>query len=144
MFNSVRVRLTSWYVLLFGLLLAGFSIFVYLVLSQTLYARLDQSLLAAVQVVAAEFGSESAESEEGAVSAAAQALTELRIPGVYLAIFEGEQLLGSSFDRDRQITIPKELLASAATSGQFTFWTLQDYEEEGARVVAMSAHTRGK
>lgn len=144
MFNSVRVRLTSWYVLLFGLLLAGFSIFVYLVLSQTLYARLDQSLLNAVHVVAAEFGSESAESEEGAVPAAAQALTELRMPGIYLAIFDGEQLLASSFDRDQQITIPKELLTDVATGDQFRFRTLQDYEEEGARVAVMSAHTRGK
>lgn len=143
MFNSVRVRLTLWYVLVFGLLLAAFSTFVYLVLSQTLYARLDQSLLNAVHVVAGEFRSESAENEEGAVSGAAQALTELRMPGIYLAIFDGQRLLASNFDGDQQITIPNELL-SAKPGDQPIYQTIQDYQEEGARVAVISSHTNGK
>jgi heavy metal sensor kinase len=142
MFNSVRVRLTSWYVLVFGLLLAGFCTFVYLVLSQTLYARLDQSLLNAVHVVAGEFRSEAAETE-GAVSGAAQALTELRIPGIYLAIFDGEQLLASNFDGDQQIRIPNELLSTTPGDNPI-YQTIEDYQEEGARVAVVTAHTRGK
>ncbi|MEK6325448.1 MAG: ATP-binding protein [Acidobacteriota bacterium] len=144
MVNSVRVRLTLWYVLLFGLLLAGFSILVYLVLSQTLYARLDQSLLRAAQAVAGEFRSEVAESEEGAPSGARQALIELRLPGIYVGIFDGEQLLASNFDGDHQITIPKELLSTTPTGDHPTFRTVEGYGEEGARVAAISAHTSGK
>ncbi|MEK6407312.1 MAG: ATP-binding protein [Acidobacteriota bacterium] len=144
MVKSVRVRLTLWYVLLFGLLLLCFSAYVYLVLSQTLYERLDQSLLRAAQAVAGEFRSEEAESEEGASSGAAQALTELRLPGIYVAIFDGEQLLASSFDGDQQIALPKDLLSSAATDGHPTFRTVQGFGEEGARVAAISARARGK
>jgi len=144
MVKSVRVRLTLWYVLLFGLLLLCFSAYVYLVLSQTLYERLDQSLLRAAQAVAGEFRSEEAESEEGAASAAAQALTELRLPGIYVAIFDGEQLLASTFDGDQQIALPKGLLSLATTDDHPTFRTVQGFDEEGARVAAISQHARGK
>lgn len=143
MFSSVRVRLTLWYVVVFGLLLAGFSTFVYLVLSQTLYARLDQSLLNAVQVVAGEFRSELAESEQGAVSGAAQTLTELRMPGIYLAIFDGQQLLASNFDGDKQITIPNEFLSTKPVDRPI-YQTIQGYDEEGVRVALITAPTSGK
>jgi len=142
MFSSVRLRLTLWYVVVFGLLLAGFSAFVYLGLSQTLYARLDQSLSQSAQVVAGEFRSEVAENERGAASGAAQALTELNLPGVYAAIFDGEQLLASNFDGDQSLA--RGLLASTATGGQATFRTVQGFGEEGARVAVISAQARDK
>lgn len=144
MVKSVRVRLTLWYLLLFGLLLLCFSAYVYLVLSQTLYQRFDQSLSRAAHAVAGEFRSEEAESEGGAASGAAQALTELRLPGIYVAIFDGEQLLASTFVGDQQIALPKDLLSPAALDGHPTFRTVQGFGEEGARVAAISAHARGK
>ena len=96
-----------------------------------------------MHVVAGEFRGESAESEEGAASGAAQALTELRMPGIYLAIFDGEQLLASNFDGDPQITIPNELLYTRP-GDQPIYQTVQGYQEEGARVAIISAHTSGK
>lgn len=143
MFNSVRVRLTLWYVAMFGLLLAGFSAFVYLVLSQTLYERLDQSLSQTAQSVAGEFRSELEETEGGALPSAAQALTELRLHRVYVGIFDGEQLLAANFDGDQQIPIPNELL-SVPPGDDAIFHTIQGYQKEGARVAVISAHTNGK
>lgn len=140
MFNTVRVRLTLWYVLLFGILLAGFSVFVYVVLSQTLYGRFDQSLASMARAVAGEFSSELEENEKSTDSAAAQALTELRLPGVRIAIFEGEKLLGSTFEPDQQITVPKEL----SPGDRPTFWTTPGYGKEGTRVTAIRAESRGK
>jgi len=142
MVNTVRVRLTLWYVVVFGLLLAGFSAFVYVVLSQTLYARLDQSLSRAAQVVAGEFRSEVAEHEGGAAAGAVQALTELHLPGIYVAIFDGEQPLASNFDRNQFSA--RELLPSTATGDQATFRTVQGYGEEGARVAVISAQAGDK
>lgn len=144
MVKSVRVRLTLWYVLMFGLLLAGFSVFVYAVVSQTLYDRLDQSLLRAAQAAASGFLSEVAENKEGVPSGAAQALTELRLPGVYIAIFDGEQLLASDFNGDHEVTFPWELLSPTVTGGHPTFRTIQGYGEEGARSAAITAQARGK
>jgi heavy metal sensor kinase len=143
MINSVRVRLTLWYVLVFGLLLAAFSTFVYLVLSQTLYARLDQSLLNAAHAIAGEFRSELAESKEGAGWAANQALTEMRMQGIYLGIFDGEKRLASYFDGEDPITIPGELLSTAQSISP-VFHTIHGYRNEGARVAVISVNGMGK
>jgi len=144
MLKRVRVRLTLWYVTLFGLLLAAFSIFVYIVLSRTLHEKLDQSLLNAASVVAAGFNSEAAEADDGAVSSAAQALNEIRMPGVYLAIFDGDQPLASSFDQDDPISIPKDMLSDAYADGRTSFRTLEHYRWDGARAVVTVSHTKGK
>ena len=42
--NSIRVRLTVWFVLLLALLLAAFGAGVYLLLRQSLYQNLDESI----------------------------------------------------------------------------------------------------
>lgn len=137
MVNSVRARLTIWYVVVFGLLLAGFSSFVYVVLSRTLYERFDQSLVNAALTVAGEFRSEESENDGDAPSSAAQALNELRLPDIYVAIFDGERLLASSFDRD---PVSPQRLLSADTLGHLpAFGTIQGYGEEGARVAVISA-----
>ena len=142
MVSTVRVRLTLWYVVVFGLLLAGFSAFVYVVLSRTLYARLDQSLLNAAQVVSGEFRSEVAENEGGAAEGAAQVLTELHLPGTYFAIFDGEQLLASNLDWSQ--VSARELLSSTATDDQITFRTVRGYGKEGARVAIIPAQAGDK
>ena len=142
MVSTVRVRLTLWYVVVFGLLLAGFSAFVYVVLSRTLYARLDRSLLNAAQVVSGEFRSEVAENEGGAAEGAAQVLTELHLPGTYFAIFDGEQLLASNLDWSQ--VSARELLSSTATDDQITFRTVRGYGKEGARVAIIPAQAGDK
>ena len=142
MVSTVRVRLTLWYVVVFGLLLAGFSAFVYVVLSRTLYARLDQSLLNAAQVVSGEFRSEVAENEGGAAEGAAQVLTELHLPGTYFAIFDGEQLLASNLDWNQ--VSARDLLSSTATDDPTIFRTVRGYGEEGARVAIIPAQAGDK
>ena len=44
MVNSLRLRLTVWYLALFSLLFILFSVFLYGVLSRSLYARFDDTL----------------------------------------------------------------------------------------------------
>ena len=53
MLDSVRVRLTIWYVGLLALVLVAFSIGVYALLAQSLYDRLDSSLRVEVRALAA-------------------------------------------------------------------------------------------
>jgi heavy metal sensor kinase len=55
MFNSIRVRLTLWYVLFFGVLLLAFSTYVYSLLATDLRARFDFSLLRTADAVAGYF-----------------------------------------------------------------------------------------
>src|SRR3989304_3469788 len=43
-FRSIRLRLTLWYVLLLAIILAAFSVGIYVTLRHNLYANLDDSL----------------------------------------------------------------------------------------------------
>ncbi len=52
MLDSVRVRLTSWYVTVLALVLVAFSIVVYALLAQSLYDRLDSALRGEVRALA--------------------------------------------------------------------------------------------
>jgi len=139
---SVRVRLTAWYVFVFGILLVGFSGFVYLVLSRTLYRQLDQSLLNSAQVVAGEFRSEMAENDGDPASSATQTLTELHVPGIDVSIFDGGQLLASSSEQDS--LSPQVLSFSRGTNQLPAFATIHDYGEEGARLVTVSVNVGGR
>src|ERR1700730_1874983 len=96
MFNSVRVRLTLWYVLVFGGLLVGFSIFLYISLARQAYARLDHSLANAAETAVAAFNTEMDENGGDASAGAVEALHELRLPDLYVAVFNGNRPLGSN------------------------------------------------
>lgn len=138
MIDTVRVRLTLWYVLFFGLLLAAFSVFVYTLLSRTLYARFDQSLLNVAHAVSGEFCTELAENE-APVSSAAQAVVELRLPNVRVAIFDREQLLASNAARDEQINLSTEM-ANVSLDSVPSFHTVSAHGREGARMAALPTH----
>src|SRR5262245_45949165 len=107
MLNSVRARLTLWYVLVFGTLLIGFMVFVYALLSRSLYDRLDYSLANNGRAIVAEFLSEIHEQQGDARAGAIETLREVQLPAVQTAIFEGEQLLASSYPAGQQPLLPE-------------------------------------
>jgi len=89
MFDSVRSRLTLWYVGILGLVLVACNVGVYLLLARTLHDRLDTSLRVALQATAFSLSRERAEGKtvrESAVSA----LEELYSPGQAVAVFDSE------------------------------------------------------
>src|SRR5690349_6994240 len=137
MINSVRIRLTLWYVVAFGILLAGFSGFVYVVLSQTMYSRFDRSLLNAALVVTGEFKSELEENSGNLTEAANQTLSELRIPETSIAIFDDKRLLGTNLDREPRSA--SELLPGASLEHFPAFGTVKGNDPEGLRVAVVSA-----
>src|SRR5690242_19152363 len=137
MINSVRIRLSLWYVLAFGLLLAGFSAFVYVVLSQTMYGRFDRALLNAALVVTGEFRSELEENAGNRIEATSQTLSELRIPETSIAIFDDEGLLGTNFDQQPRST--SELLPGASLDHFPAFGTVNGNDPNGLRVAIVSA-----
>ena len=51
-FHSIRSRLTAWYVLLLGIVLILFSVFLHIALSTRLYESIDNSLLVSARVIA--------------------------------------------------------------------------------------------
>ena len=143
MINSVRARLTLWYVLVFGLLLVGFSIPTYLFLSRSLNQRLDRSLGSAAHATAAEFQSEIKEFDGDASSAAVEALIELRMPGIYTAIFGDDRVLASTLPEDEQNAFQGILAYAVAADGEMSFRTIDGLGKEGARAGVLPVEDGG-
>jgi heavy metal sensor kinase len=141
MLNSVRARLTFWYVFVFGILLISFSVFVYIFILQVLYERLDQTLANSTQAVATEFQSEVEECNGDTSAGALETFRELQLPGVYTAIFEGEKLLASS-NPDRE-EIGTLLFPIEKGSGIF-LQTIDGFGDQGARLAAVPIQIDGR
>ena len=140
MIKSVRVRLTLWYVAVFGSLLVAFSVFMYQVLAQNLYARLDQSLTDTAGLVVGEFQSEIEENGGAIDVSAVQALNELQIRGVYLAIFDDEgNLLASNSDWGNLPASPN--YRSNGTEPRL--FTVKAVDDAGVRVIVVPLSNGG-
>jgi len=143
MFSSVRVRLTMWYVLVFGVLLSGFSLAIYLALSKSLYSRLDLSLANAARTVANSFQIETNERGGDAEAGAHDTLSTLQLPDVYLAIYQGDRLLASNYPDPQPPAPPVASATSSTADEQFRFRTVDGFGEEGARQVVLPLKTSG-
>ena len=117
MFNSVHVRMTLWYVLVFGLLLACFSVFVYAAISRATYSRLDQSLANSTETTANLLRSEMEENEGDVTAAAAETQKLLSLGDAHMALFQGRQALTVNDSAGWGINVPEAAFRAAeATS----------------------------
>jgi heavy metal sensor kinase len=144
MFNSVRVRLTLWYVTVFGLLLIGFSVLVYVFLSTSLYERMDQSLSNAGQATTTEFQSEINEFKGDDRLGAAETLNELQLPDIFTAIFDDNGLLASNFPEPERSLLTPSLLSAAIATGRPSFQSVGGFGEEGGRLAVLPVRAMGK
>ena len=137
MFNSVRARLTLWYVFVFGLLLISFSGLIYVLLYRSVFDRADQSLANAIHATANEFRSEIKEFNGDVESGAVETLKELQWPNVYTAIFADQQPLASNFPEDAQDVFPSALLNAASTREGISFRTVDGVGQAGVRLAVL-------
>lgn len=144
MFNSVRVRLTLWYVLVLSLLLTGFSIFIYTAFSNSLYTKLDNSISNAAESMAAFFLAEATENEGDAEIGAVEALEELTLPNIYVAIFEEDRLLASNYPGSLKAVLPESLRLQTKIDTRPAFATIDLAAGEEARLAATSVEVGGK
>lgn len=87
MLDSVRLRLTIWYVVVLALMLLVFSASVYLLLARNLERRVDIGLSAALETMNHLLIAERAEGESVA-KAAVSSTTELHFPNIAMAVFD--------------------------------------------------------
>lgn len=93
MLNSIRVRLTLWYSLVFGGLLLIFSIYIYSSIAADTYFRFDFSLLRTAQTMATYFSEFKA---HGAVEEANETIESLKEGNESAALFRDNQLLAAT------------------------------------------------
>ena len=96
MIRSFRFRLTAWYLAFFSLLFVVFSIFLYGLLARDLESRLDESLLSQSNTTASLFLDEMEEMKGDPLKASAEAVSEMRLRGSTVAVFDGSRMLAAS------------------------------------------------
>jgi heavy metal sensor kinase len=116
-------------------LLIGFSALIYTLLSRSLYARLDQSLLSAAQATAAEFIAEVAEFNGNTAIGASETLKELQLPKVYTAILERDRPLTANHPPGETFVPDQPLISAIFDQGLPAYRTIDGYGEYGARQV---------
>ena len=104
MLNSVRSRLTLLYVLIFGVLLGVFSLFLYALIHKDAHDRFDRSLTKAARTVANLFHHEMIENGYVETVATAHAIREYQQPNLFLAIFRDERFLDANHSQGGEST----------------------------------------
>jgi two-component system OmpR family sensor kinase len=105
MLDTVRARLTLWYVSLLTAILVGVLALTYLLLARALYVRVDDSLRVFIQIVSTSLTNDLAEGQS-VDDAARSTASELASRAYLVAIYDaGGRLLGEA-GREDDILIP--------------------------------------
>jgi len=111
MFSSVRLRLTLWYALAFGLLITCFSVYVLSSLSYDLRSAFDQTLMRTAETTASYF--EEFVERNNPVAGAVETIRELGHGQTRVAIFREGQVLASSGGDVAGLALANHLVGSA-------------------------------
>jgi two-component system OmpR family sensor kinase len=136
MINTVRGRLTLWYVAVLALALAAFGAAFYLLASRALYKRVDSGLRSLIEVSIRSLTND-AEEGQSSLSAAQSTAAELATPDQSLLIFDASgNLLAENHPKDDfQRCLPD--LNSVSEDGVYVDTIAAENDsDEGHRVVA--------
>src|SRR4028118_822966 len=107
MFESVRARLTLWYVSALALILVTFGAAVYVLLSRALHRRVDDALRSTLDISITSLTHDTQEGQSPE-SAAQSTAAELSHPQQALMIFDdmGKLLAEHPYEEDLHIRLP--------------------------------------
>ena len=94
--KTFRFRLTAWYLGLFAVLFAGFSLFLYGLVARALEAKLDEALISDANTAVALVADEMDESNGKALESAREVVSEIILRRATIAIYSGGRLLAST------------------------------------------------
>jgi heavy metal sensor kinase len=132
--NSLRLRLTAWYLALFSLLFVLFGVFLYGMLSSALRDRLDESLRSEIETAAGMFADELEEAKGDVPTAAAETASGMRVRDTLVAVVaDGVLLAASDPSRLRETGSIAGLVSHPPDAGQVE--ELPRYGPSGARAM---------
>src|SRR5205814_2401128 len=137
MFDSLRSRLTAWYVGVLSLVLLIFSVAVYVFVARSSYERLDAGLDSATETVASLLRRRSGTQKIPAMSVS-ETLQALQFPNQAIAVFNAEgQLLGDRPAADRtHVRLPPSASLSARSRTVYTLPERTSESDDGCRGIA--------
>src|SRR4030042_7140481 len=125
-FRSLRFKLPLWYVLILGILLISFSIFLYITLSRSLYRDVDNRLRSLAHLIATESGTPSSTFGFGELDRAVRATLNLRPVGKFIQVLDESGNIGEKSENLKNVQLPISLQAlKNASKGFITFETVR-------------------
>lgn len=142
--ESVRARLTVFYVIVLGVVLLVVGGLIYVLLARVLYTRIDENLLATVDIATTSLGNDLAEGQD-AVDAAQSTAAEISSRQQMLAIYDrrGQLMAEGGRDDDLQIRLPALETIPAGDTLLTTVVEEQDVDDRhrlAMRRVILAAH----
>src|SRR5688572_3749779 len=107
MIETVRARLTLWYVSVLAIALIAVAVLIYVLLARALYVRVDEAVVAAVQIASTSLANDLMEGQDYA-DAARSTAGELSSTRQMVAIYDagGRLLAEGGRDADLELTLP--------------------------------------
>ncbi|RPJ11617.1 MAG: HAMP domain-containing protein [Deltaproteobacteria bacterium] len=137
-FQSLRLKLTLWYVFILGVLLVAFSGFLYLTLSKSLYRSVDNKLRSLADLIAAESASPTSRFGFGNIDQTLEASMSLRPIGKFIQVLDESGRISGKSDNLRNIHLPISLNAlKNASMGLVTFETNRSFRDTPLRIVTL-------
>ena len=128
MFETVRARLTLWYVSLLAAILVAVIALIYILLSRTLYARIDDSLRVSLEVAMTSLTNDLAEGQT-IDDAARSTATELASRQQLVAIYDGTGRLLGEAGREDDIVIILPAAEEIPLDGDPTLVTIVETDD---------------
>ena len=136
--QSLRLKLTLWYVFILGILLIAFSSFLYLTLSKSLYRSADNKLRSLAEFIASESASPMSKFGFGNIDQTLEASMSLRPVGKFIQVLDESGRIGKKSDNLRNIQLPISLNAlKNASMGLVTFETNRSFSDTPLRIVTL-------
>jgi two-component system, OmpR family, sensor kinase len=135
--ETVRGRLTAFYITVLGVVLVIVGGLIYVLLARALYSRIDDDLRALVQIAATSLANDLAEGQDvkgAAVSTAAELSSSRQMLAIYDA--DGRLLAEGGRDRDLQIVLPALATIPADSSILQTITEDRDADDRHRLAVA--------
>jgi two-component system OmpR family sensor kinase len=128
MLETVRARLTLWYVSLLAAILLIVLVLTYVLLARAMYARIDDSLEVFIQIVATSLANDLAEGQQ-IDDAARSTASEMASRSYLIAIYDGNGRLLSEAGREDDIVIPLPPLEDIPTEGAGALITIVEADD---------------
>ena len=135
MIESLRARLTVWYVSVLAVVLVGVSIMIHVLLGRELYDRIDENLYAVTGIAVTSLDNDLREGQS-VMDAAKSTAAELQSNQAMLAIYDssGTLLAEAGRDDELQLTLPP---ADGLTSEEPVLYTAVESDEDDRHRIAV-------
>ena len=140
MIDSIRVRLTLWYVAIFTALLVFFSVFAYALIERSLRGQLDNALTINANNAAAAFLTEMLDGNHTEAESAAEVLQQMALTNFQVAFLSGDRLVAST----RFAIWSHPSVADARSVSRPLLTTAKMPNGEDARMIVLPVTTRGR